>query len=339
MGEVSVTIERLETYLRGKFPHRQELSVVKLERMTVGLSHDMYLFTMSWREAQGPVTESLVIRMEPERGILPPYDVRPQYEVLSKVQGTGIPVPKVPWLEMDSRVLGRPFFVMEMVDGEGLMTACTTHPEHQTQLGKGYPELLTTIHGLDWQALGLASLGAPENDYQYAEKQIARWERLAEDNQYTPQPVIAELITWLKRNIPRAERTTLCHGDFHTENVLARDGRIVAVLDWEMAGIGDPISDIGYACMMSAGFDNVPDVQAMCPEADFIRGYEEMAGIKVSKESFLFWKVLSYVKVAAMGSRGMTMSIESKDPDMRQFGAWLSFLPILLDQAARLIGF
>ncbi|MCK4351186.1 MAG: phosphotransferase family protein, partial [Candidatus Krumholzibacteria bacterium] len=238
MEEAQDMRERLEAYLiKAKFPQREGLSVVEMERMPVGISYETYLFTVTWKEAQGAVSESLVIRMEPECGCVPPYDIRPQYEVLKRVYGTGIPVPKVHWLEMDSKVLGHPFFVMERIEGgDVLYNTYWTQPELREQLTRDYVSILARLHGLDWQALGLSILGVPENDRQYAEKEIARWEAMVEDNQYSPQPVVAELITWLKRNIPRAERTTLCHGDYHSRNFLTRDGRIVAVLDWEIVG-------------------------------------------------------------------------------------------------------
>ena len=333
MEEVSVTKERLEAYLKAKFPQRQELSVGELERMAVGVSHETYLFTATWKESQGPVSESLVIRMEPEFGCVPPYDIRPQYEALKRVHGTGVPVPKVHWLEMDSKALGHPFFVMEKIEGAVLYNVYLMYPEQQAQLTKDYVGILAKIHRLDWQALGLSVLGVPENDRQYAEKEIARWEWVVADTQYSPQPTIAELITWLKRNIPRAERTTLCHGDFHSRNFLTRDSRIVATLDWEMVGIGDPVSDIGWSCMFMRVFRGFWD------ETEFLRAYEEITGVKVNEESFFFWKVLAFIKLAAIGLAGIKTGIESKDLDMRHLGVWSTLLPLLQEAPARMLGF
>ena len=185
MAEVSVTKERLEIYLKAKFPQRQGLSVVRLEPMTVGLSYKSYVFTMSWREAEHQISETLIIRMEPEFGVLPPYDVRPQYEVLKRMHGTVIPVPKVPWLEMDSEILGRPFLTMEKIEGENLLPYYGKHPEYQSQLAEAYPRLLAKIHGLDWQNLGLFVLGVPDNARQFAENQVARFGQQAEEKVYS----------------------------------------------------------------------------------------------------------------------------------------------------------
>ena len=324
--------QRLEAYLKARFAQREELSVVEIEWMSAGFSYETYLFTMTWKEPQGTVSENLVIRVEPEFGCIPPYDIRPQYEVLKRIHGTGIPVPKVHWLETDKEVLGNPFFVMEKIEGgELLWDAYLNNPQYQAQLTGDYVSILARLHGVDWQALDLSFLGVPENDRHYAEKDIKKWEWVVEQNQYSPQPVMAELFSWLRRNIPPAERTTLCHSDFHARNFLARDGRVVATLDWEMVGIGDPVSDIGYACMFITflGF---------WTEADFIRSYEERTGVKIDQESLFFWKVLAYVKLAAIALAGLRTSIESKTLDIRQIMD-ANFSTVLQGQAAQMLGF
>ena len=334
MEEAQDMKQKMEAYLKARFPQREELSVVEVERMPVGISYETYLFTTSWKESGSTVSESLVIRMEPEYGPVPPYDVRPQYEALKCVHGTGIPVPKVHWLEMDSSVLGRPFFVMDKIEGVDLLRAYSAEPEHRDQLTKDYVSILAKLHQLDWQALGLSTLCVPENDRQYAENEIARWEQVMEDNQYSPQPVMAELICWLKRNIPRAERTTLCHGDYHSRNFLAHNGRIVGVLDWEMVGIGDPLTDLGWSCM----FMRILRENLFWPETDFIRSYEELTGVKVNEESLFFWKILAFVKLVAIGQAGVKTALESKDLDMRQLGIWTMLLPLLQEAPARMLG-
>jgi len=130
MERVQDMRQRLEAYLKVKFPQRKELSIMEMERPRVGVSHESYLVTISWREAQGPVSENLYIRMEPGFGrTMEDYDYRPQYEVLKTVHGTEVPVPKVYWLEMDSQILGRPFGVMEKIEGEVLYDVYMNNPD------------------------------------------------------------------------------------------------------------------------------------------------------------------------------------------------------------------
>ena len=332
--------QRLEAYLKAKFPQRKELSVAEMEQLTAGISRENYLVTVSWREAKGPACESLIIQIDLgfSDSVLveaEPHEFGPQYEVLKRVQGTGIPVPKVYCVETDSDVLGHPFCIMEKIEGEVLGEGYyVNHPEHQPQLVKDYVEILAKIHTLDWQALGLSFLGVPEMDDQRFQMALAGFQRLAEESQYCPQPVMAELLTWLKRNMPQPERTALCHGDYHLRNILARDGRIVALLDWEAVHLGDPMSDLAWSCLfLKIGYES------FCNETDFISAYEEMAGVKVDKERLLFWQVVAAVGLMSVGLAGIKTGIESKDPDMRQLWIWPTVLPRVGDAAARLLGF
>jgi len=335
MADVEAMKQRLEAYLKAGFPHREELSVQQVERMPVGVSYETYLFTTAWNEGGKPCSESLVVRMEPESGPVPPYDVRPQYEALKSVHGTAVPVPRVHWLETDGSALGRPFFVMDKVEGDTLLGAWTRSPDHRESLKEHYVSILAALHALDWQALELSTLNVPQHNRHHAEREIARWQGVIEDTQFTPQPVLAELISWLKGNVPQAGRTTLCHGDYHSRNFLAREGRIVAVLDWEMVGIGDPVSDLAWHSM----FMRILRENAFWPEDDFIRRYEETAGVEVDRDSLFFWQILSWVKLTAIGLAGLRTGIVSSDLDMRQVGLWTMLLPLLQDAPARMLGF
>lgn len=335
MERVQDMKQRLEVYLKARFPQRKELSVVEMERPTIGVSHENYLVTVSWREAQGPVSENLYIRMEPGFGrTVEDYDFTPQYEALKILYETEVPVPKVHWVETDDKLLGRPFGVMEKLEGEVLITSFREHPEHQEQLRKDYVETIAKMHGLDWQALDLSFLGVPETDYHRAEETLTMMEERIDAIQYAPQPVMAELFSWLKGNIPRAERTTFCHGDCHIGNFFARDGRIIAVLDWESASIGDPMLDLGWSCMMMRLV-----YRDFWDEAEFIRAYEEAAGVQVNKESLFFWEILAFVRLILVGFIGIRTGLESEDLDMRQLGIWPVLVPLLQDGMARMLGF
>jgi aminoglycoside phosphotransferase (APT) family kinase protein len=298
-----------------------------------GLSYITYFLTITWREEQRSASEKLVLRVMPEIGHVPPYDIRPQYEVLTRLQGTGVPVPQVYWLEMDNSVLGRPFFVMKFVEGEGMVDAYAREPGLRPQLHKEYIDNLVKIHTLDWQALGLSVLGVPEHKRQYAERDLERWTSLIKKYQYSPQPVLAEALVWLRKNMPQAERFTLCHGDYYAHNVFCRGGHIVALFDWELTGIGDPINDVAWTTVFMSilpGFWN---------EKEFIKAYEEASGTKVKEESFVFWKLLGYYRFAAMGLAGFKVGLDSEESGIQPMAAWSHIMPLILDGAARTLKF
>lgn len=327
--------QNLETYFRAKFPQRKELFLVEMDQLTAGVSRENYSIMLSWQEFQAPVSESLFLQVasggfhDPER-----YDFTRQYEALKRVYGAGIPVPKVHWVEMDSKIMGYPFAVMEKVEGELLAQAYKEQPQHQPQLVKDYVEILAKIHGLDWRALGLSFLEMPETQDQRLEMMTEAWQSLTGNTQDNPQPIIAELTTWLKRNIQPPNYTTLCHSDYHLRNILACDGRIVALLDWEAVRIGDPVSDLGWACVFLTTV-----YSDFCTESDFIRNYERAAGVKVDQERLLFWKVWAALGLISVGLAAIQIGLESEPPDIRQLGIWNLLVPRLQDTAAQLLGF
>jgi len=348
--EIQDVKQRLEAYLKSRYPKRHELKVTELEQLSGGLSYETYLFTTSWKGARDPRSESLVLRMEPEEGPTPPYDIKPQYYIMKKAHGTNVLVPKARWLETNSKVLGKPFMVMEKIEGGRFDVDYGEHPEHRVQLKKDFLEQAVNIHKLDWKALGLSVLGVPENNRQYAEKEITRWEWVFENNKYRPEPILLELIAWMRKNIPPAERTTICHGDYNPRNFLTRDGRIVVTLDWEIVGIGDPVSDIGWHYVqVQIGRDGwLGTLNWEWDEKDYLRSYEKMAGVKINEKSLFFWMIFSYVKFVGilLASRmaGMKFSQRLADnPELKNkvdlSQKWFdNTISLLLGVPARMLG-
>ncbi len=334
MNDLQELKGRAERYLKAKFPQRSELSLVDVERLTGGYSYETYFLTLSWRESEQGLSEVLVLSMEPEHGVAPPYDVRPQYQVLSRISGQGIPAPRALFLESDPAVLGRRFFIMEKVQGESVDSYFPNHPAAQETLRKDYVEIITRLHGVDWRALNLSCLPAPRHDRDFAEREIERYESVMKASQFTPQPLMAEFFSWLKKNVPRSERTTLCHGDLKVGvagNFFAHEGRISALLDWELVGIGDPVSDLGYVSLVLQN-------GLFWSKQDFLRAYEELSGFRVDEQSLFFWEVFTYVKWTVMGYPGFKSGLTSKDLNMRLVSTNAAILPWLKNEVAVKLG-
>ncbi|MBT8342754.1 MAG: phosphotransferase family protein [Desulfatitalea sp.] len=325
--------QHLEAYLKRQFPQREALVLSELERTDVGYSYQTCFVSLTWKESDGPVSERLVIRVEPETGCVPPYDIRPQYEVMKRLEGTAIPIPKTVCLETGKDIIGHRFFVMEAIEGQVLYQSYLNHPENRTQLENDYISILAGMHELDWRGLGLSILKESESAAQCVRSEIARWEQVIETSIYNPLPIVSEVICWLKNNIPPADRMTLCHGDYHCQNLLARDGRVVAVLDWEMVKVGDPISDLGWACLLS----NI--TKGFWSEHGIVESYQKACGRTVDADRLFFWKVLAHIKLAAICLAALRASMEFENPDMRQATIGIMGVPGLLDGAAQMLGF
>ncbi len=199
-----------------------------------------------------------------------------EYTVIKALDGRA-PVPSaVAWCG-DRSVLGQPFAVTGWIEGVALSTQVPatypSGPETISALGLEMMRGLATVHAIDWQEVLPASFGRPDT---FVERQIARWLAVREQSQVRSLPLLAELGKWLLANRPAAGRASIIHCDFHLDNCLmALDRpRLNAILDWEMATIGDPLIDLGLCLFfwrrdpaVQLGF---PQVQGLSNRPDVI---------------------------------------------------------------------
>ncbi len=190
-----------------------------------------------------------VLRRPPLGHVLPTaHDMAREYRVLAALDGTDVPVPHPYVLCEDTDVIGAPFYVMEKVDGIILRT-----PEETARLDKDVAcrcsielvDVMARIHGVDYERVGLGDFGHPDG---FVERQVRRWGEQWERSKTRELPAIDELARRLRAALPPSPPPTIVHGDYRLDNtMLAADdpGRIVAVLDWEMATLGDPLTDVG----------------------------------------------------------------------------------------------
>jgi aminoglycoside phosphotransferase (APT) family kinase protein len=192
-----------------------------------------------------------VLRRKPFGPTLPSaHAVDREYRVIAGLHPTGFPVPRPYGLCEDEGVIGAPFYVMEMVEGRTLWDGAMpgAAPAERTAHYHAMIDTLAALHGTDYQAAGLGDYGKPGN---YFERQVGRWTkqyRAAETERMEP---VERLIEWLPRTVPEQTRTSIVHGDFRIDNMIfAGDApRVVAVLDWELSTLGDPLADFSYFLM------------------------------------------------------------------------------------------
>jgi aminoglycoside phosphotransferase (APT) family kinase protein len=183
----------------------------------------------------------------PPRPPLPPsaHDVLREALLLRAVQDTAVRVPRVLATCDDAAVIGAPFYVMERIDGDVLTTRLPagTDPE---AVGAEIADALVEVHAADWRACGLEGYGKPTG---YLERQLRRFSGLWEHNRTRELPVMERVAEWLGANRPEsdpARPATIVHGDYRLGNTMFAGDRLVAIFDWELATIGDPLADVGY---------------------------------------------------------------------------------------------
>ena len=192
----------------------------------------------------------LVLR-RPPRPPLPPsaHDVLREARLLGAVEGAHVRTPKVLVACDDESVIGAPFYVMERVKGNVIVTALPDALDSEEQRRRVSEELVSAlieIHAVDWEACGLHDYGKPTG---YLDRQLRRFGGLWEHNKTRDLPLLDKLVAWLAEHKPESGPATIVHGDYRLGNVMFAPGtpaRLNAIFDWELATIGDPLADVGY---------------------------------------------------------------------------------------------
>ena len=195
-----------------------------------------------------------VVRRPPLAHVLPTaHDMAREYRVLAALQDTGIPVPHVIALCEDESVIGAPFYVMEWIDGhvvrDALPAGFPDTRETRQAMSSALVSTLLHLHAIDPDAIGLAGFGHPEG---FLGRQVRRWWQQWEASKTRELPCIEELHRRLDETVPVQSAPGIVHGDYRLDNVMyapTDPGRIVAVIDWEMCTIGDPLCDVGLLCV------------------------------------------------------------------------------------------
>ena len=292
--------EKLTAYIRAQFPEATAIRLLNLQRVAHGASRECYNFDLELQAGGAIEVRPCMLRRDPTASLLESErDV--EFRILRSLENSGVPVPKVYWLECDPSVLERPFLVMERLTGEVTASFQMLGGEDATfrkEIANQAVAVLAKIHTLDYEKYGLDFLGVPKSPTGYAEAQIDHWEGVVNRTKLEPQPVLSEAILWLRAHIPPAKQTTFVHGDFKTDNIMYEGNKIKAMLDWEMAAIGDPIADLGW---LSLGYYEVNGLlSGLISRDDLISQWEKLSGYKVDEESLFFWTVFSNVKMAAI---------------------------------------
>jgi aminoglycoside phosphotransferase (APT) family kinase protein len=191
----------------------------------------------------------------PPRPPLPPsaHDVLREARLLRALRHTPARVPAVLAVCDDEQVIGSPFYVMDYIAGEVMVASIPSYldlPPQRRQIAWQLIEALAEIHAVDWRAAGLEGFGKPTG---YLERQLRRFSGLWEVNKTREIAAVERVGSWLAENLPESGPATIVHGDYRLGNTIFAPhapARLVAVLDWEMATIGDPLADVGYLCMM-----------------------------------------------------------------------------------------
>jgi aminoglycoside phosphotransferase (APT) family kinase protein len=207
-----------------------------------------------------------VMRRKPPGKLLPSaHAVDREYKVISALYPTGFPVARSYGLCTDDAVIGTMFYVMDMVEGRILwdqsLPAYEPAERHAIYMAK--LKTLADLHNTDVEAVGLGDYGKPGN---YMGRQVDRWTKQYRASETVKIDEIERLIEYLPQSVPAQERTSVVHGDYRLDNMVlhATEPKVIAVLDWELSTLGEPLADFTYLLMnwVNGSIAQIPDLKA-----------------------------------------------------------------------------
>jgi aminoglycoside phosphotransferase (APT) family kinase protein len=258
--------------------------------------------------------EAWVLRRPPLSHVLPTaHDMKREFRVISALEPTNVPVPHAIAMCEDTAVIGAPFYIMEYVEGmvptDPAAVSARYDEAQRRRIGEELIDTLVRFHAIDPASVGLGDLGKPQG---FIGRQVRRFiDQLARSKQ-RELPELDELARRLSAAVPEETDHTLVHGDYRLDNcILDDDGHIAAVLDWEMATLGDPLADVGMQVMYWPERDTVPAalgggvasnsvlvLPGFPTRSEAMRRYAEKSGRDLGNLDF--YAALAYFKLAVI---------------------------------------
>lgn len=326
MSATAFDLPEIERRL-ARFLAAQGLEAVKVEelrRFTVGFSWITFGFHARWREAAGERERRMILRLGPPNGIFAPYRASPEFVTLRALQGHGVPVPEVHWHSDASEDFGAPFIISDFVRGEAPIPwtpdgGPAFDEPTRLKLSGQFLAALAALHRFDWRAAGLEAIGGPSESAGAAADRIDMWKRLLGEWSAARVPMLEWAAIWLREEAPTAPRIGIAHGDYRIGNFLVDEGRIAAILDWELVRLGDPSEDLGWICMQ-AWRGRSPYMCHLFEREDLLDRYNALTGFDVSAKAVRYWEAFGTYKLAVM-HYGAQYCFERRDyNDMRMAG-------------------
>jgi aminoglycoside phosphotransferase (APT) family kinase protein len=344
MAQQPTIQERIVDYLKIRLPEARDLVLSDWVQTAVGWSHEIFVFYANWSEDGRPVRRGFCLRKDPGTGLLRELSsLKEQFLVIKALEPTAAPTPKVYWLEEDPSLIGGPFLVMEKVEGEATNPWSRAGKQFYAEAAKrgklprSFVEALASLHNLDWRAAGLDFIGVPGPGKDFALREIAKWESLIHESSKKPEPILSEVIMWLKANAPPVQRLAFVHGAYRTGNLMIKDDAIAAIIDWELQVIGDPMYDVAYV-LSDLNREGSPLLSCVVERDFFIDYYQQLTGLAIDFDACRYYQVLYLMRTAAFWLSASGLFAEGRSKDLRLARTTYS-VPVVLDMAARALGF
>jgi len=289
---VNVTAERLTEILKTR--------VENVFRIPGGFSKETFLFDAVHADGS---RQALVLRRDLPAGPSQ-TTVVDEFKVLRALHSAGIPAPEPTHLEPDPQVLGQPFLLMRRVEGSADAGG------KPREVGLELARLLARLHSLDPEKLDAGFRAIPHDAAECADFLVDHWHAIWLAKKLEPAPILVRAFGWLRANRPVAvSRIAVVHTDVGMHNLLVRDGKIMALLDWEFARVGDPADDLGYAR---------PHVEKLLPWEEFLAAYRDHGGPAYLEQNARWYEIWRSVRNAVCCTAGLAGFVSGENPQVNQ---------------------
>jgi aminoglycoside phosphotransferase (APT) family kinase protein len=293
------------------------------------------------RSTSGGVVGKLVLRVAPEgTRIAGPADVVRQARIMESLAGTEVPVPPIIWYGDEPEFFGRPYFVAEFVEGFRLVDVPKMPREEVRQLARAGVETLAALHRVDWKSR-CAAWGGDGQPTPLSEE-MKRLDHLLDRPTLVPESIgrAYELREKLRASIPEA-RIGIVHGDFQFSNVMFNEGRVVAVIDWEISLLGPTLLDLGWICFFADPKSFLEDRSATSPAPltadEIVEIYSAAASFPVAMDQVRWFRAFAGFRFGVITCFNLMLHRRGKrhDPEWERIGL---LAPQMFAHALELIG-
>lgn len=321
-----ITAEDLCRYLAGRMPGWRDIRVENLHRLPMGASRETFRFDLCHADDSGEHREQVILRRDPPESNVD-SDRSHEFNAYRAVYGRGIPVPRMILLEDDPVHFDGAISLAQDIRG-------FHNSEYQVQQPEWRDRLPRLAEGM-WTAMGrLAALPVEDMDVAFmkpttpegtAMQELEHWEATLDAADVGPEPVTRAAIRWMRRNPPPpAQKLAMVHGDFRAGNFLYDDaGELVAVLDWEMAHLGDPLEDLAWSLSRVLSFGKDDRRSGLATKDEALRIWQAASGLAIDPAALHWWELMMCIKGQAIWNAGAAAWNKSSDPQViHAYAAW-----------------
>ncbi|MCP4010278.1 MAG: phosphotransferase family protein [Proteobacteria bacterium] len=300
MSDLESHRESLQAWLAG-VSSADKVKITSMNPLTGGSIQENWRIECDFKGGSYPGPQRFVLRSDAPSSIAASLSRREEFNVLLAANAVGVDVPEPLWLCEDTAVTGRPFYIMQLIEGIALGPKVVKDQSlggDREALGRKLGGELAKIHSIHPPVAELDFLDVPDNHPAINTITLLR-RHLDEINEV--RPVLEWGLRWAELNIPDTPDITLVHQDFRTGNYLVDSDGLKGILDWEFATWGDPMSDIGWFCAECWRFSH-PELEAggVSSRKAFYEGYRAGPGARINESAVFFWEVIAHIRWAVI---------------------------------------